>query len=72
METKKNEIKSMLEDKLNLLREARKELSIIEESNTIARKNRDKELKQFVEQHIYQIRDKVAKLESDCYNSLTL
>lgn len=72
METKKNDIKSMLEDKLNLLREARKELSIIEESNTIARKNRDKELKQFVEQHIYQIRDKVAKLESDCYNSLTL
>ena len=71
MEIKKNEIKSIIENKFNLLREARKELSIIEESNTIARKNRDKELKQFVEQHIYQIRDKVAKLESDCYNSLT-
>ena len=71
MEIKKNEIKSIIENKFNLLRDARKELSIIEESNTIARKNRDKELKQFVEQHIYQIRDKVAKLESDCYNSPT-
>lgn len=70
METTTTEIKSMIQDKFNLLRDARRELSIIEESKTIARKNRDKDLKNFVEQHIYQIRDKVAKLEQECYNSI--
>lgn len=71
MNTKENESKSMIEDKFNLLRYARRELSIIEETQTIARKNRDKDLKNFVEEHIYQIRDKVAKLEQECYNPIS-
>lgn len=61
-----NTVSKNLNNKLNLLKEARIELSIIEESNTIARKTRDKELKNFVEENIYKIRDKISNLEKEC------